>query len=117
MKREHWIGLLIIALVVGMLIGYGVWGTQAAQLANLNSKVQQLTPENAELNRSSPRHPPTRRKAPKPGRSCWRPLGKQVLSTSGPDGLRVSFGAPPAFLPMVFEDCSALLVSHRLAER
>ncbi len=49
MKREHWIGLLIIALVVGMLIGYGVWGTQAAQLANLNSKVQQLTTENAEL--------------------------------------------------------------------
>ena len=49
MKREYWIGLIIVSLVVGVLIGYGVWGTKAAQVADLDSKVQQLTQENAEL--------------------------------------------------------------------
>lgn len=49
MKREYWIGLIIVALVVGLLIGYGVWGTKAAQVAELDSKVQQLTQENADL--------------------------------------------------------------------
>jgi hypothetical protein len=49
MKRAYWIGLILVALVVGVLVGYGVWGTKAAQVADLDSKVQQLTQENADL--------------------------------------------------------------------
>ncbi len=47
MKREYWFA--IIALVVGLVIGYGVWGTKAAQVANLTTQVQQLTQENTDL--------------------------------------------------------------------
>lgn len=49
MTREYWIGLIVVALVIGVLVGYGVWGTKAAQVADLNTKVQQLTQENAGL--------------------------------------------------------------------
>lgn len=64
MKREYWIGLIIVALVVGVLIGYGVWGTKAAQVADLDSKVQQLTQENADLRAKLPSSPAPTAEAP-----------------------------------------------------
>ncbi len=64
MKQEYWIGLIIVALVVGLLIGYGVWGTKAAQVAELDAKVQQLTQENADLKSKLPSSPASTAAAP-----------------------------------------------------
>jgi peptidoglycan hydrolase CwlO-like protein len=49
MKREYWIALIVVALVVGLVMGYGIWGSKASQVAELEGKVQQLTQENADL--------------------------------------------------------------------
>ncbi len=49
MKREYLIVLTIAALVVGVLVGYGVWGTGPSDAAELRSKVAELTQQNAGL--------------------------------------------------------------------
>jgi len=54
MKREYWIALIVVALLVGVVVGYGIWGTKASQIAELEGKVQQLTQENADLKSKLP---------------------------------------------------------------
>ncbi|MFB3817116.1 MAG: hypothetical protein ACE147_05575 [Candidatus Methylomirabilales bacterium] len=53
MKREYWIALVVAALIVGIGVGYGIWGSDASQLAELNAKVAQLSQENADLKAKS----------------------------------------------------------------
>lgn len=43
------IALTLVALVVGVLVGDGVWGTGASDAAELRAKVAELTQENADL--------------------------------------------------------------------
>ncbi len=54
MKREYWIGLVIVAMVIGVLVGYSLWGGEASQAAELQTKVQQLMQENADLKSQLP---------------------------------------------------------------
>lgn len=54
MTREYWIGLIVVALIVGLAVGYGVWGGQKAQVAELQAKVEQLTKENTDLKAKAP---------------------------------------------------------------
>lgn len=35
MRQEYWIGAVIAALLVGLLVGYGIWGGRAGRLAEI----------------------------------------------------------------------------------
>lgn len=48
MERSYWITFLIIALAVGMIIGFGI-ASKASRIPELEKQIQQLTKENAEL--------------------------------------------------------------------
>jgi len=49
MKTEYWVLIAVVALLVGLLIGYGIWGSKAGEVANLKAQVEQLSQENAQL--------------------------------------------------------------------
>jgi ABC-type lipoprotein release transport system permease subunit len=49
MKTEYGVALIVAALIIGVLAGYGIWGLKATQVAELDGKIQQLTQENADL--------------------------------------------------------------------
>jgi len=49
MRQAYWIGLVVVALLVGLAAGYGLWGSDASQVADLQAKVDQLSQENADL--------------------------------------------------------------------
>ena len=48
------ITLIIIALAVGVLVGYGVWGSNVSAITGLEAKVLQLMQENAYLKAQLP---------------------------------------------------------------
>lgn len=49
MKTEYWVVIVVVALLVGVVIGYGIWGSASSEVAELKSKVDQLTQENEQL--------------------------------------------------------------------
>lgn len=53
MKREYGVALVIAALIVGIVVGYGMWGSGASQVTELKTKVEQLSQENADLKAKS----------------------------------------------------------------
>jgi len=40
LRTEYWVALLVVALIIGVVVGYGVWGMKVSQIAELESKVQ-----------------------------------------------------------------------------
>ena len=40
MKREYWVVLVNAALVVGIVVGYGIWGSEASRVAEPKAKVE-----------------------------------------------------------------------------
>ena len=49
MKTEIWVMIVLIGLLVGFLIGYGIWGPQAAQVPALERRIDELTARVEEL--------------------------------------------------------------------
>ena len=49
MKNSYWVALAVAALVVGVLIGYGLWGSRAARLPAME---QQLSTTQAQMEKS-----------------------------------------------------------------
>lgn len=49
MKSSFWIVLVLLALVVGVLIGYGMWGPGAAKLPEVENKVSALQSQIGEM--------------------------------------------------------------------
>ena len=39
MKNSHWIAIVIGAFIVGILLGYGIWGPRAARLADVETEL------------------------------------------------------------------------------
>lgn len=48
MERRYWIMFVVVALIVGIVIGGGI-GSKASKIPELQLKVDQLSKENAEL--------------------------------------------------------------------
>lgn len=49
MTKGIWIGLVAVALIIGLIAGYAIWGHKAGQVADLRAQVDQLTKENQDL--------------------------------------------------------------------
>jgi len=50
MEQRYWIMFVVVALVLGLILGFGSgWKMKIAEVAELQGKVQQLTQENAGL--------------------------------------------------------------------
>lgn len=39
MKNNYWIAIAVAALVVGVLVGYGIWGPRAARLPGVEKEL------------------------------------------------------------------------------
>jgi len=39
MKDSHWVGIAVGALIVGILIGYGIWGPRATRLPTVEREL------------------------------------------------------------------------------
>lgn len=39
MKNSYWITITVVALIVGLLLGYGVWGPKAARLPGVEREL------------------------------------------------------------------------------
>lgn len=39
MKNNYWIAIAVAALVVGVLLGYGIWGSNAARLPEVEKEL------------------------------------------------------------------------------
>jgi len=39
MKNSYWIAITVVALIVGLLLGYGVWGPKAARLPEVEKEL------------------------------------------------------------------------------
>jgi hypothetical protein len=48
MERRYWISFIVIAFVIGLVIGFGS-AFKASRVAELEKQVQQLTQDNADL--------------------------------------------------------------------
>lgn len=60
MKTTYWTGIVVAALIVGILIGYGWWGRSAArlpqvqqQVATLQSQLEDWKKKGAELEKEN----------------------------------------------------------------
>ncbi len=95
MKREYWIGLVIVAMVFGLLVGYTLWGNQASQAAELQTKVEQLMQENADLKSQLPASGAPTTQEPGPGATT--PPGMTTPPGSTP-------GSPPGSTPGATEE-------------
>ena len=42
MKNTYWIAIAVAALVVGVLLGYGVWGPSAARLPEVQKELKSV---------------------------------------------------------------------------
>lgn len=42
MKNNYWIAIAVAALVVGVLLGYGIWGPSAARLPEVEKELSTL---------------------------------------------------------------------------
>ena len=40
MQKNYWIAIVVAALVVGILLGYGIWGPSAARLPQVEKDLQ-----------------------------------------------------------------------------
>lgn len=40
MKNNYWIAIAVAALVVGVLVGYGIWGPNAARLPEVEKELK-----------------------------------------------------------------------------
>jgi outer membrane murein-binding lipoprotein Lpp len=85
MKTEHWLAIVVVAALVGVLIGYGVWGSGSSEVAELKGKVDQLTRENEQF-----------RAAQAPAPPAMPPASGETAQTS-PAGSTIS--ATPASAP------------------
>jgi uncharacterized membrane-anchored protein YhcB (DUF1043 family) len=48
MEQRYWVTFVIIALVIGLVLGFGI-ASKASKIPELEKQIQQLTKENAEL--------------------------------------------------------------------
>lgn len=48
MERRYWVTFVVIALVIGLIVGFGI-AFKASQIPELEKQIQQLTKENADL--------------------------------------------------------------------
>jgi uncharacterized membrane-anchored protein YhcB (DUF1043 family) len=48
MERRYWVSFIVIAFVIGLVIGFGS-AFKASRVAELEKQVQQLTQDNADL--------------------------------------------------------------------
>lgn len=58
MRTEYWVVIIVVAFLIGILIGYGIWGSKAAEVPALKAKVEELTKENEALKARVPAAPP-----------------------------------------------------------
>lgn len=42
MKTPYWIAIAVVALIAGMLIGYGLWGPRAARLPEVEKELSSV---------------------------------------------------------------------------
>ncbi len=42
MKNTYWVAIVAVALIIGVLVGYGMWGSEAARLPELEREVEAL---------------------------------------------------------------------------
>lgn len=49
MKTSYWIAIAVVALIVGILVGYGVWGPQAARLPQVETQLNSVQVQMGEV--------------------------------------------------------------------
>ncbi|MBI2088881.1 MAG: hypothetical protein HYT78_09095 [Deltaproteobacteria bacterium] len=49
MKTSYWIAIAVVALIVGILVGYGVWGPQAARLPQVETQLNSVQAQMGEV--------------------------------------------------------------------
>ena len=49
MKTSYWIAIAVVALIVGILVGYGVWGPQAARLPQVETHLNSVQAQMGEV--------------------------------------------------------------------
>lgn len=49
MKTSYWIAIAVVALIVGVLVGYGVWGPQAARLPQVETQLNSVQVQMGEV--------------------------------------------------------------------
>lgn len=49
MKNTYWIAIAVAALIVGVLVGYGVWGSSAGRLPEVEKEVSSFQGQLADL--------------------------------------------------------------------
>jgi septal ring factor EnvC (AmiA/AmiB activator) len=42
MKNTYWVGIVVAALIIGVLVGYGMWGSEAGRLPGLEREIDAL---------------------------------------------------------------------------
>ena len=53
MKNNYWIAIAVAALVVGILLGYGIWGPSAARLPQVEKELSSVQAAIAETKKKS----------------------------------------------------------------
>lgn len=53
MKNAYWIAVAIAALIVGLLLGYGMWGTSAAKLPQVEKEASSFQAQLGELKKKN----------------------------------------------------------------
>ncbi len=48
MKDSYWIAIAVAALIVGILVGYGIWGSSAAKLPEVEKELKTVQSQAAE---------------------------------------------------------------------
>ncbi len=48
MKNSYWIAIAVAALIVGILVGYGTWGSSAAKLPEVEKELKTVQSQVAE---------------------------------------------------------------------
>ncbi len=49
MKNAYWIAIAVAALIVGVLVGYGIWGSSAGRLPEVEKEVSSFQGQLADL--------------------------------------------------------------------
>lgn len=49
MKTNYWISIAVVALIVGFLAGYGIWGPKAARLPEVEGQLSSVQAQTGEL--------------------------------------------------------------------
>lgn len=48
MKNTYWIAIAVAALIVGLLVGYGIWGSSALKLAEVKQELNSVHAQGSE---------------------------------------------------------------------